>query len=160
MDRICRWCSSIPSNSSLFCSFWSIFFSRASSYWALPLLPFPIDACFALLNSFIGGYASWTPFCTEKGHFLVLLAWSRPSSLTIHSLCINDWDMHTQLFKSCKMTPLWINSELIHFPSYTVYIQYMEIPCTVLANPTYIHTVYDRVFGGFPAKNTVYTPCM
>jgi len=22
----------------------------------------------------------------------------------------------------------------------------------------YIHTVYDRIFGDFPAKNTVYTP--
>ena len=35
----------IPSNSSPFCSFCSIFFSRASSYWALPLLPFSIYAC-------------------------------------------------------------------------------------------------------------------
>jgi hypothetical protein len=29
----------------VFCSFWSIFVSRASSYSALPLLPFSIDAC-------------------------------------------------------------------------------------------------------------------
>ena len=27
----------------------------------------------------------------------------------------------------------------------------------VLANPTYMHTVYDHMYGDFPAKNTVYT---
>jgi len=31
--------------SSILCSFWSIFFSCVSSYSALPLLPFSIDAC-------------------------------------------------------------------------------------------------------------------
>ena len=28
----------------------------------------------------------------------------------------------------------------------------------VLANPTYMNTVHDRIFGDIPAKNTVYTP--
>ena len=27
-----------------------------------------------------------------------------------------------------------------------------------LAKTVYIHTVYDRIFGYIPAKNTVYTP--
>jgi len=27
-----------------------------------------------------------------------------------------------------------------------------------LARTIYIYTVYDRIFGDFPAKNTVYTP--
>ena len=107
--------------------------------------------CFALIISFIGGYGKLNSNLHWKGIFLVFLAWSSPSSLTIHFLGINNWVMCTQLFKSCKMTPLWINFEWIHFPSYTVnteirriygaytayirsytaYILYMEIPCTV-----------------------------
>jgi len=27
-----------------------------------------------------------------------------------------------------------------------------------LARTVYVHTVYERLFGGFPAKNTAYTP--
>jgi len=54
---------------------------------------------------------------------------------------------------------------------YTVYIRcfwqrnhqkYGHIRCiyTVLANPTYMYAVYDRIFGGFPCPTTVYTPFM
>ena len=32
--------------------------------------------------------------------------------------------------------------------------------CRVGQNHIPIHTVYDRIFGDFPAKNTVYTPSM
>ena len=35
--------------------------------------------------------------------------------------------MRTQLFKSCCITPLWITSEWIHFPSYTVYTEIWRI---------------------------------
>jgi len=140
---------SIPRNSSLFCSFLSIFFLRPSSYWALPLLPFSIGAC-VLHNqfSFVGGYDSLLHW---KCLFLVFLAWSRPSSLTLHFLGIIDWIMRTQLFKSCKWThyELYLSESIFphvrlygitaYIRSYTAYIQYMEIPCTVLANP--INTV-------------------
>jgi len=30
--------------------------------------------------------------------------------------------------------------------------------CRIGQNSIYTHTVYDRVFGAFPAQNTVYTP--
>jgi len=29
-----------------------------------------------------------------------------------------------------------------------------------LTRTVYIYTVYDRIYGEFPAKNTVYTPCI
>jgi len=83
--------------------------------------------CFAVIISFIGGNGSWTPFCTEKGLSLVFLAWSRPSSLTVHFLGIIYWVMRTQLFKSCKINPPWINYEWIHLPSYTVYTEIRRI---------------------------------
>jgi hypothetical protein len=41
-----------------FLLFLVIFFSRTSFSRAFPLLPFSIDACFALIISFIGGYGS------------------------------------------------------------------------------------------------------
>jgi hypothetical protein len=66
-------------------------------------------------------------------------------------LGIIDWIMRTQLFKSCKWThyELYLSESIFphvrlygitaYIRSYTAYIQYMEIPCTVLANP--INTV-------------------
>ena len=60
---------------------------------------------------------------------------------------MKHWFMRAQLFKSYKMTPLWISSEYIkislygiygytvYIRSYTAYIRYMEIPYTVWANP-------------------------
>jgi hypothetical protein len=106
MDRTCRWCRiRIPATAVLFAPFGHIIFSCLF----LPSSFFPslFYKCmfFALINSFIGGYGSWTPFCTGKGFFWVFLAWSRPNSLTIHYLGIKDWIMRIQLFKSCKMTP-------------------------------------------------------
>ena len=34
------------------------------------------------------------------------------------------------------------------------------LPMTLLARTVYIHTVLYRIFGDFPAKNTVYTTCI
>ena len=100
--------------------------------------------CYALITSFIGGCGSWTPFCTEKGLLLVFLAWSRPSSLTVHFLGVKDWVMHTQLFKSCKMTPLWFNSEWIHFPSHMVYIRKYGVYTVIYG----VYTVYGNPMYG------------
>jgi hypothetical protein len=107
MDRICRWCRfQYPATAVAFALFGQLFFPRlfllSSSFATL----FSRCKFFALINSCIGVYGSRTPFCTKKGIFLVFLARSRLSSLTIHFLGIKDGVMHTQLFKSCKMTAL------------------------------------------------------
>ena len=74
--RICTWCAGFDSQQQQSLLLVLVkFFSRASSYWALPLLPFSIDVyLFTLIISFISGCGSYTPFCTEKGLFLVFLA--------------------------------------------------------------------------------------
>ena len=38
------------------------------------------------------------------------------------------------------------------------FVIYGHAPCVGLARTVYIYTVYDRIFGDFPAKNTAYTP--
>ena len=81
------WCRvRFPATAVSFALFGQVLFSRlfllSSSFASL----FYCCICFAFILNFISGYGSWTPFCTEKGLFLVFLAWSRPSSLTIHCL--------------------------------------------------------------------------
>jgi len=72
-------------------------------------------------NCFTVGYGSWACFCTEKGHSG--LFWLRASlAFNLSFLGYKRWVMHAQLFKSCRMTPFWINSErLQHSPTYGVY---------------------------------------
>jgi len=67
------------------------------------------------------GYGSYASLYTEKCHFLVFLASSRPSSPAFHFLGMKHWFMRAQVFKSYKMTSLWINSEYIKISLYTVY---------------------------------------
>ena len=92
-----------------------------------------------------------------KGPFLAFLAWSKPSSLTIHFLGINDWFMRAQHFKSYKMDPLWINSESVNFLLYTYIRKYGVYTViygvyTVYGNPMfgsgqpYIYTVIFKVY--------------
>ena len=151
--RICSWCAGFDSQQQQSLLLFLVkFFSRASSYWALPLLPFSIHVyVFALINRFNSGDGSWTPFCTEKCLFWVFLAWSRPSSQTFHFLVNLYWVRELSSSKAAE----WPHYELILrisiFPyircirfvyGYTVYIRYIygiipytEMSYTVLANP-------------------------
>ena len=122
MDRICRWCS-IPSNSSLFCSFWSNFLFRATSYWALPLLPFSIDAGvlhYYLYNVLLVVMVVELPFCTGIKLYFGLFGLSRPSSLTIHFLVIGSC-----VLSSSRATK-WNHYELILSKFITPHIPYIR----------------------------------
>jgi len=117
MDRICRWCS-IPSNSSLLCSFWSNFLFRASSFASL----FNWCRCFALLfiQVLLVVMAVELLFCTEKKPYFGLFGLSRPSSLTIHFLVIG----------SCVLSSLratkWNPYELILSKFISPHIRYIR----------------------------------
>jgi len=104
--------------------------------------------CFALIISCTSGYGSWTPFCTEKGLCLVFLAWSRPSSRTIHIFGFKRLGhAHSALQELQNDPPMnssWVNPPSLiygiygstaYIRSYTACTQYMEIPCRVWANP-------------------------
>jgi len=81
------------------------------------------------------------PYALERA-FLAFLAWSKPSSLTIHFLGINDWFMRAQHFKSYKMDPLWIIlsesifSYIRYIRKYGVYTVIYGV-YTVYRNPMY-----------------------
>ena len=56
-----------------------------------------------------------------------------------------------------------VGQNRIYTPYMTVYfgiclskITFVQCIYMVLTNPTYMHTVYDRMYGKFPAKGTIY----
>jgi len=70
-------------------------------------------------------------FCDSQDHtllVLVFLAWSRPSSLTIHFFGYKRLGHAYSALQELLHNPLWIYSEWIHFPSYTVTVQYGQMP--------------------------------
>jgi len=110
-------------------------------------------------------YTSWCPswctsWCTHLGvHTIQPSTQSQVELMSKEELDVLNWGKNA----NAVSPPKGVDSKAYKKATaleVLVSVYVVVRSCVELARIVYIHTVYDRIFGYFPAKNTVYIPCI